>query len=120
MLKSKNTFSRSAIIMSGSIASLAAMASPARVTNALAASGKMTLMDWSGYWPEDMLAKFTSETGIKANYIGIGSNEEPINKMKASNGAGAYLSGPTNNRSLQWGPLELLQTARFSQQVARC
>ncbi|MEP2718874.1 extracellular solute-binding protein, partial [Pseudophaeobacter sp.] len=43
-----------------------------------------------------------------------GSNEELINKMKASQGAGADLIGPTNNRSLQWGPLDLLQPLDMS------
>ncbi len=88
----------------------AAVAAPALVsTKALASSGEMNLLDWSDYWPEDMLAAFTAETGIKVNYTGYGSNEELINKMKASDGSGADLIGPTNNRNLQWGPLELLQ-----------
>jgi spermidine/putrescine transport system substrate-binding protein len=109
MTKRTSTFSRRAVLKSGTMIGAAALATPALVSQALASSGEMTLMDWSDYWPDDMLAKFTSETGIKVNYIGIGSNEELINKMKASNGAGADLIGPTNNRSLQWGPLELLQ-----------
>lgn len=89
---------------------VAAVAAPALVsTKALASSGEMTMLDWSDYWPDDMLAAFTAETGIKVNYIGVGSNEEIINKMKASDGAGADLIGPTNNRNLQWGPLGLLQ-----------
>ncbi len=88
----------------------AVMAAPALVsTKVLASSGEMTLLDWSDYWPDDMLAEFTAETGINVNYIGVGSNEEIINKMKASDGTGADLIGPTNNRNLQWGPLGLLQ-----------
>ena len=39
----------------------------------------------------------------------IGSNEEIINKMKANKGQGFDIVSPTNNRNLQWGPLELLQ-----------
>ena len=109
MTKSNSTFNRRSFLKSGTAVGAAALATPALVSKALASSGEMTLMDWSDYWPEDMLAKFTAETGIKVNYIGIGSNEELINKMKASDGAGADLIGPTNNRSLQWGPLELLQ-----------
>jgi spermidine/putrescine transport system substrate-binding protein len=105
----KINLSRRSILKSGAIAGIGALASPAFVSNAFASSGELTLMDWLDYWPEDMLANFTSETGIKVNYIGIGSNEELINKMKASQGPGADLIGPTNNRSLQWGPLELLQ-----------
>lgn len=109
MTKSNSTFNRRSFLKSGTAVGAAALATPALVSKALASSGEMTLMDWSDYWPEDMLAKFTAETGIKVNYVGIGSNEELINKMKASNGGGADLIGPTNNRSLQWGPLELLQ-----------
>lgn len=108
-MKTKNNLSRRAVLKSGAIIGAGTLASPALVSKALASSGEMTLMDWSDYWPDDMLAKFTEETGIKVNYIGIGSNEELINKMKASQGAGADLIGPTNNRSLQWGPLDLLQ-----------
>ncbi|WP_428547995.1 substrate-binding domain-containing protein [Profundibacter sp.] len=109
MTKTNSTFNRRSFLKSGTAVGAAALATPALVSKALASSGEMTLMDWSDYWPEEMLAQFTSETGIKVNYIGIGSNEELINKMKASNGAGADLIGPTNNRSLQWGPLDLVQ-----------
>ena len=109
MTKRKTHLNRRAVLKAGTAAGAAALASPALVSEAFASSGQMTLMDWSDYWPDEMLAQFTKETGIKVNYIGIGSNEELINKMKASNGAGADLIGPTNNRSLQWGPLELLQ-----------
>ena len=107
-MTTKNYLSRRAVLKSGAMAGVAAVASPALVSKAFASSGELTLMDWSDYWPEDMLAKFTDESGIKVNYIGIGSNEELINKMKASQGSGADLIGPTNNRSLQWGPLDLL------------
>jgi spermidine/putrescine transport system substrate-binding protein len=100
---------RRAVLKTGAVAGASALASPALVSKAFASSGEMTLMDWSDYWPQEMLDAFTKETGITVNYIGIGSNEELINKMKASQGAGADLIGPTNNRNLQWGPLDLLQ-----------
>ncbi len=109
MTKSKSIISRRAVLKGGACAGAAALATPALVSKALASSGELTLMDWSDYWPDEMLEKFTRETGIKVNYIGIGSNEELINKMKASQGAIADLVGPTNNRSLQWEPLGLLQ-----------
>ena len=109
MSSSKTRVSRRSVLKAGTTVGAAALASPAIVSEAFASSGEMTLMDWSDYWPDEMLAQFTKETGIKVNYIGIGSNEELINKMKASNGAGADLIGPTNNRSLQWEPLDLLQ-----------
>lgn len=105
----ENKLNRRAVLKSGAVAGGAALATPALVREAFASSGEMTLMDWSDYWPDEMLQAFTKKTGIKVNYIGIGSNEELINKMKASQGGGADLIGPTNNRNLQWEPLDLLQ-----------
>jgi spermidine/putrescine transport system substrate-binding protein len=107
--KSTTGVNRRAFLKTSTAAGVAAVASPALVSKAFASSGELNLMDWSDYWPDDMLADFTSKTGIKVNYVGYGSNEELINKMKASNGTGADIIGPTNNRNLQWGPLDLLQ-----------
>ena len=109
MTKKTTGVSRRSVVKTGAAAGAAALASPALVSQALASSGELNLMDWSDYWPDDMLADFTAKTGIKVNYVGYGSNEELINKMKASNGSGADIIGPTNNRNLQWGPLGLLQ-----------
>ena len=109
MKKPVPAFNRRLFLKSGTAVGATALATPALVSSALASSGELTLMDWSGYWPKEMLAKFTAQTGIKVTYIGIGSNEALITKMKTSDGSGADLVGPTNNRSLQWGPLGLLQ-----------
>ncbi|MEM7294970.1 MAG: extracellular solute-binding protein, partial [Pseudomonadota bacterium] len=72
-------------------------------------AGELNVLMWSDYLPPDWIAAFESETGIKLNYTGIGSNEEIINKMKATNGAGIDICSPTNNRSGQWVNLGLLQ-----------
>ncbi|MDH3672308.1 MAG: extracellular solute-binding protein [Gammaproteobacteria bacterium] len=76
---------------------------------ALAASGEINILMWSDYLPPDFLKAFTSKTGIKVNYTGIGSNEEIINKMKATKGRGVDICSPTNMRSPQWIELGLLQ-----------
>lgn len=75
----------------------------------LAASGEVNVLMWSDYLPEDWQAAFTESTGIKLNYTGIGSNEEIINKMKATKGKGIDICSPTNNRSGQWIDLGLLK-----------
>ncbi len=75
----------------------------------LASSGELNVMMWSDYLPEDFLAQFKDETGITVNYTGIGSNEEIINKMKATKGKGVDICSPTNIRSGQWINLDLLQ-----------
>jgi spermidine/putrescine transport system substrate-binding protein len=76
---------------------------------ALASSGEINVLMWSDYLPPEWLDGFTKKTGIKVNYTGIGSNEEIINKLKATKGRGFDIISPTNVRSLQWQPLELIQ-----------
>jgi len=76
---------------------------------ALASSGEVNILMWSDYLPPGFISAFEDKTGIKINYTGIGSNEEIINKMKATKGRGFDIVSPTNVRSLQWQPLELLQ-----------
>jgi len=76
---------------------------------ALASSGEINVLMWSDYLPPGWLEGFTKKTGIKCNYTGIGSNEEIINKMKATKGRGFDIISPTNVRSLQWQPLKLIQ-----------
>ena len=77
--------------------------------SALASSGEVNILMWSDYLPPGFLKAFEDKTGIKVNYTGIGSNEEIINKMKATKGRGVDICSPTNMRSPQWIELELLQ-----------
>ena len=78
-------------------------------SDVLAASGQVDCTIWTGYIPPEVIADFTKKTGIKVNYRKLGSNEELINQMKASKGAGFDLCSPTANRSRQWQSLDLLQ-----------
>ena len=90
-------------------AGAAAIAAPLYSTSALSSSGEINILMWSDYLPPKFISDFEKETGIKVNYTGIGSNEEIINKMKANKGQGFDIVSPTNNRSLQWEPLDLLK-----------
>ncbi len=74
----------------------------------LAASGELNVLMWSEYLTAGFFKAFEEETGIKINFTGIGSNEEIINKMKASKGRGIDICSPTNMRSPQWAELDLL------------
>ncbi|KAA3626755.1 MAG: extracellular solute-binding protein [Proteobacteria bacterium] len=76
---------------------------------ALASSGEVNVLMWSDYLPPGFLKAFNDKTGITVNYTGIGSNEEIINKMKATKGRGVDICSPTNMRSPQWIELNLLQ-----------
>ncbi|MEZ5935662.1 MAG: extracellular solute-binding protein [Alphaproteobacteria bacterium] len=101
---SRRTFTKGA-----AVAGAATLAAPAYVKNALSSSGEVNILMWSDYLPPSFIEAFTAETGITINYTGIGSNEEIINKMKATSGQGFDIVSPTNNRNLQWEPLGLLQ-----------
>ena len=74
----------------------------------LAASGELNVLMWSEYLTAGFFKAFEQDTGIKINFTGIGSNEEIINKMKASKGRGIDICSPTNMRSPQWAELGLL------------
>ncbi len=101
--------SRRSFTKGAAAAGLGVIGAPAYVKNALSSSGEVNILMWSDYLPPAFIEAFTAETGITVNYTGIGSNEEIINKMKATNGQGFDIVSPTNNRNLQWGPLGLLQ-----------
>jgi len=101
-------FNRRGLLKGTALAGAALLAAPAYVRNALSSSGEVNILMWSDYLPDDFIAAFTDKTGIKINYTGIGSNEEIINKMKATKGQGFDIISPTNNRNLQWEPLGLI------------
>jgi spermidine/putrescine transport system substrate-binding protein len=79
------------------------------VKDARSSSGDLRVMMWSDYLPNNFIAGFEKETGIKLHHISYGSNEELLNKAKAVKGNGFDLVGPTALRALQWRPLEILQ-----------
>jgi spermidine/putrescine transport system substrate-binding protein len=107
--RAARVFTRRTVLRGAAAAGAAAALGPFYVKKALSSSGEINVLMWSDYLPPDWLAAFEKGTGIKVNYTGIGSNEEIINKMKATKGRGFDICSPTNVRSLQWKPLELLQ-----------
>ena len=104
-------------VLKGGVGAGVILAAPAIISSkARASSGEINILMWSDYLPETFTGAFEKATGIKINFTGIGSNEEIVNKLKATKGRGFDIVSPTNNRSLQWQPLELLQpfdTARM-------
>lgn len=86
---------------------LSACASPAPVTPEAAPAAEeaapaqgarvLRMLTWEGYAPEELVNKFTDETGIKVEVSYIGDNNELIAKMAATNGVGYDLVAPTLN-----------------------
>lgn len=103
-LSSGETVSRRTFLRSTIAAAPAVMSA-----NTLASSGQLNLLVWSDLLPETFLAAFFDKTGIVVRQSKIGSNEEIINKMKATQGRGVDLISPTNTRAKQWASLQLLQ-----------
>lgn len=102
-------FTRRAVLKAGAAAGAVTLAGPALVRNALSSSGELNIMFWSDELPDVLLKGFTDKTGIKVNFTGFGSNEELLNKMKATQGEGFDIISPTLNRVLQYAPLGILQ-----------
>ena len=108
--KTGTTITRRAVLKGTAAAGAAAAVGPWIISpKALASSGEVNVLMWSDYLPPGFIGAFENKTGVKVNYTGIGSNEEIINKMKATKGRGIDICSPTNMRSPQWVELGLLQ-----------
>ncbi len=108
--KSQISQSRRRVIKGTGVASAAVIAAPWVInSSALSSSGEVNVTMWTDYIPANVIEDFTAATGIKVNFKELGSNEELINQMKATKGAGVDICSPTNNRSGQWVELGLLQ-----------
>lgn len=88
---------------------LGAVASPAIVSNALSSSGELNLINWDDELPDPVIPDFEKKTGIKVNSTPFSQNEEQINKLQATNGAGFDLCQPTHDRALQFKDIDVLQ-----------
>ncbi len=110
MSKKHATIKRRSVLKGAGALGTAAAVGPWVVSSEVLASssGVVNILMWSDYLPDTFKNAFTKKTGIKINHQGIGSNEEIINKMKATKGRGIDLCSPTNMRSPQWIELGLL------------
>lgn len=112
--RAAKAFSRRILLQGAAIGAVAAVAPAIVSRKALSSSGEINVLMWSDYLPPEFIDSFYKTTGIKINYTGIGSNEEIINKMKATKGRGFDICSPTNMRSPQWINLGLLQPFDYS------
>ena len=96
-VKAALAFNRRTVLKGTAALAGAAVASPFVIRDAFAA-GTVNAIVWTSYLTEDFLKKFEKDTGIKVNVTPLGSNEELLNKMKASKGRGFDVVTPTLNR----------------------
>lgn len=87
----------------------AALVAPAMVSNVMAGDNELNLYAWADYITEDMIAAFEKETGIKVNLTTYGSNDEALNKLRASKGKGFDVVIPSVTYGPAWYKHRLLQ-----------
>ncbi len=72
-------------------------AEPTKAPEPAKEGGVLRILTWEGYAPEELVKKFTDQTGIKVEVSYIGDNNELIAKMAATHGVGYDLVSPTLN-----------------------
>jgi spermidine/putrescine transport system substrate-binding protein len=88
--------------MVGGAAAAVFSVAPAFVRNARSSSGSLVLYSWSDYIYQDMIDAFTKKTGIKVTLATYGSNDEVLNKVRASKGSGFDIVMPSVTYGPQW------------------
>ncbi|MEF2230542.1 MAG: extracellular solute-binding protein, partial [Pseudodesulfovibrio sp.] len=88
--------------MIGGVAAAAMSVAPAFVRDARSSSGSLVLYSWSDYIYQEMLDAFTRKTGIKVTLATYGSNDEVLNKLRASGGKGFDIVMPSVTYGPQW------------------
>ncbi|MGJ3262888.1 MAG: extracellular solute-binding protein [Salinarimonas sp.] len=85
------------------------VAAPFVSRRAFAQSGTVNIFAWAGYITDEMLAKFEADTGIRPVFTPYGTNDELLNQMRASNGAGFDVIWPTVDRVPNYVEFGLVQ-----------
>lgn len=107
-----NTINRRTLLKASALG-LGAVAAPAIISrSALASSGELNFMGWSGY--PDLAGKvfpaFTKATGIKINFTEQASQDDMMAQAKLSSATGTYdLTEPTVERVGAWNSNGLVQ-----------
>ncbi|MGP9821883.1 extracellular solute-binding protein [Salinarimonas sp. NSM] len=85
------------------------LAAPFVSRRAFAQAPTVNIFAWAGYVTDDMLAKFEADTGIRPVFTPYGTNDELLNQMRASNGAGFDVIWPTVDRVPNYVEFGLVQ-----------
>ncbi|GGK27410.1 extracellular solute-binding protein [Salinarimonas ramus] len=85
------------------------VAAPFVSRRAFAQTPTVNIFAWAGYVTDEMLAKFQADTGITPVFTPYGTNDELLNQMRASNGAGFDVIWPTVDRVPNYVEFGLVQ-----------
>lgn len=98
-------------LLQGTAATGAVFAAPAilKSKDALATSGEVDVFTWGDYIQQNQIDRFEKDTGIKINLSTYGSNDEAVQKLKASGGKGFDVIFPSITNGNNYYREELLQ-----------
>jgi spermidine/putrescine transport system substrate-binding protein len=89
-------------VVKGLAAGTALAAGPFYVGKAFAGSGEVSVYSWTDYINEDIIKAFTDKTGIKVNHSVYGTNNEVLQKLRASQGKGFDVVFPSVTTLQAW------------------
>ena len=108
-LAAAGRFSRRLMLRRAALGGAAAALAPAIVADAQSSSGTLNIINWDDELPNPVIPDFEKKTGIKVNSTPFSQNEEQINKLQATGGAGFDLCQPTADRAPQFKDIGVLQ-----------
>jgi len=108
-LAAAGRFSRRVMLRRAALGGAAAALAPAIVADAQSSSGTLNIINWDDELPNPVIPDFEKKTGIKVNSTPFSQNEEQINKLQATGGAGFDLCQPTADRAPQFKDIGVLQ-----------
>lgn len=95
--KKENAITRRDFIKSTAAAAVLATASvgPWFIKDAMSSSGELNLFTWPDYSKPEVIAAFEKDTGIKCNVTNYSTNQECMNKLRASRAQGFDIAQPS-------------------------
>jgi spermidine/putrescine transport system substrate-binding protein len=102
-------FSRRLVLKGAAAGAAAAGMAPWIVKDAFSSSGELKVFSWGDYIYPEMVEDFEKKTGIKLIVATYGTNDEVLNAMRASGGAGYDIINPSVTRTPQYVEFDLLQ-----------
>ena len=101
-------FNRRTFLKSTVAAGAVASVGPWYTADAQSTSGSLSIINWDDELPNPVVPNFEKATGIKVNLTPFSQNEEQINKLQATKGAGFDLCMPTHDRAPQFKDIGVL------------
>jgi spermidine/putrescine transport system substrate-binding protein len=101
-------FNRRAVLKSTVAGLSVAATGPWYTADAQSSSGSLSIINWDDELPDPVIPNFEKATGIKVSLTPFSQNEEQINKLQATKGAGWDLCMPTHDRAPQFKDIGVL------------